>query len=83
MYAVNIPTMIYGMLIQGHEQVQGPKGKGMVNMHLIRRAGHHDFDYKYFYVDMAGHPRIYLENADASPDSKGKQGYKLFGVKWA
>lgn len=65
-------------------QVKGPKGKGTVNMHLTKRASRYDYEYKYFYVDILGHQRIYLENADASPSDKGdKQGFKLFGVKWA
>lgn len=65
-------------------QVKGPKGKGTVNMHLTKRASQSAFEYRYFYIDIAGHQRIYLENADASPSDKGdKQGFKLFGVKWA
>lgn len=54
-------------------------------MHLIKRAGQADFGYKYFFVDVPGHPRVYLENADASAAAKGgeQKGFKLFGVKWA
>lgn len=53
-------------------------------MHLTKRASQSAFEYRYFYIDIAGHQRIYLENADASPSDKGdKQGFKLFGVKWA
>ncbi|KAK4109583.1 TIM21-domain-containing protein [Canariomyces notabilis] len=63
--------------------VQGPKGAGRVNMHLIKRAGEHEYQYKYFFVDVRGHQRIYLENADASrAQSTEKKGFKLFGVNW-
>jgi import inner membrane translocase subunit TIM21 len=36
-------------------------------------------------VDVKGHQRIYLENADAARAKEGqsKGGFKLFGVKWA
>ncbi|KAK4125956.1 TIM21-domain-containing protein [Parathielavia appendiculata] len=65
--------------------VQGPKGAGRVGMHLVKRAGHSEHEYKYFFVDVKGHQRIYLENADASRAKEGtaKGGFKLFGVKWA
>ncbi|KAK5660468.1 hypothetical protein OQA88_13015 [Cercophora sp. LCS_1] len=67
-----------------HFNVQGPKGVGVVQMHLIRKAGQEDFQYKYFFVDVRGHQRIYLENADAALAAKGgKKEFKLFGVKWA
>ncbi|KAK3939778.1 import inner membrane translocase subunit tim-21 [Diplogelasinospora grovesii] len=70
-----------------HFNVQGPKGLGTVNMHLIKRRGGDEFEYKYFFVDVKGHQRIYLENADASSSKGGSEqkaggGFKLFGVKW-
>lgn len=53
-------------------------------MHLIKRSGRSEYDYQYFFVDVAGHQRIYLENADASSTENGqKQGFKLFGVNWS
>jgi len=54
-------------------------------MHLIKRARQSDLEYKYFFVDVKGHPRIYLENADTALLAKNseKKGFKLFGVKWA
>ncbi len=52
-------------------------------MHLTRPAGHADFEYKYFFLDVRGHPRIYLENADAKPSSSdSKKAFRLFGVNW-
>lgn len=66
------------------KQVQGPKGSGRVGMHLVRRAGHSEHEYKYFFVDVKGHQRIYLENADASRAKEGEhKGFKMFGVKWS
>lgn len=53
-------------------------------MHLVRRAGQAEYDYKYFYVDVRGHQRIYLENADAARAKPGeKKGFRLFGVDWS
>lgn len=53
-------------------------------MHLIKRAGKSEHEFRYFFIDVPGHQRVYLENADATPSDKGeKQGFKLFGVKWA
>ncbi|KAK4240911.1 TIM21-domain-containing protein [Achaetomium macrosporum] len=70
------------MMIQFN--VQGPKGSGRVGMHLIKRAGQHEYEYKYFFVDVKGQQRIYLENADASREKEGeRKGFKLFGVKWS
>jgi import inner membrane translocase subunit TIM21 len=51
-------------------------------MHLVKPAGHHEYEYKYFFVDVAGHERIYLENSEGAPTKPGeKQPYKLFGIK--
>ncbi|KXX78822.1 Mitochondrial import inner membrane translocase subunit tim21 [Madurella mycetomatis] len=67
-----------------HFNVQGPRGTGRANMHLVKRVGQGEYQYKYFFVDVKGHQRIYLENADA-PRAQGgeKKGFKLFGVKWS
>ncbi|KAB5571908.1 import inner membrane translocase subunit tim-21 [Coniochaeta sp. 2T2.1] len=66
-----------------HFNVQGPKGQGQVNMHLVKPVGQHDYGYKYFFVDVAGHSRIYLENADAAVQkAEDKQAFKFLGIKW-
>lgn len=62
--------------------MEGPLNNGLVNVHLAKRAGHDDFEYKYFFVDVKGHPRIYLENADTKPSSGEGKKFKLFGVSW-
>lgn len=54
-------------------------------MHLIKRAGQPEYEYKFFFVDVRGHQRIYLENADAArAKKKGEQkGFRMFGVNWS
>jgi len=51
-------------------------------MHMIKKASDREFSYKYLALDVKGHQRIYLENADASSDSPAKSKTKLFGVSW-
>jgi mitochondrial import inner membrane translocase subunit TIM21 len=63
-------------------QVEGPLDKGVVNMHMTKKASEGEFVYKYLALDVKGHQRIYLENADASPDSPAKSKTKFFGVSW-
>ncbi|KAI2782448.1 mitochondrial import inner membrane translocase subunit TIM21 [Daldinia loculata] len=65
-----------------HFYVEGPLNNGVVNVHLIKYANHHDFEYKYFCVDIRGHSRIYLENADSKPAGEGTRSFKMFGVNW-
>ncbi|KAH7035493.1 import inner membrane translocase subunit tim-21 [Microdochium trichocladiopsis] len=67
--------------LQMHFYVHGPLNSGTVSVHLIKRVGSDEFKYKYFFVDVKGHSRIYLENADAKTDS-GDGKFKLFGVNW-
>ncbi|KAI0852581.1 mitochondrial import inner membrane translocase subunit TIM21 [Daldinia vernicosa] len=65
-----------------HFYVEGPLNNGVVNAHLIKYANRDDFEYKYFCIDITGHSRIYLENADSKPAGEGKRNFKLFGVNW-
>jgi mitochondrial import inner membrane translocase subunit TIM21 len=66
-----------------HFNIEGPKGTGSVHIHLIKYRGHSDFQYQYFFVDIPGQQRIYLENADASTAKSGEgKKTKLFGIKW-
>ncbi|CAK7227205.1 mitochondrial import inner membrane translocase subunit tim21 [Sporothrix bragantina] len=64
-----------------HFHVEGPRAEGMAYLHLLRRPGQSEFSYQYFYVDVPGHDRIYLEKSVSSApgDKKGT----LFGIKWA
>lgn len=65
-------------------QVQGPLAAGEVHMHLVKPADKGDFEYKYLFLEVKGHNRVYLENADAKRDGKdGKTGFRMFGFKWS
>ncbi|KAF3767634.1 TIM21-domain-containing protein [Cryphonectria parasitica EP155] len=64
--------------------VEGPLNRGSVHIHLIKHVGHGEYEYKYFYVDIRGQQRIYLENDSASSQQGGGgKGTKLFGIKWS
>ncbi|KAH9897213.1 import inner membrane translocase subunit tim-21, mitochondrial [Xylariomycetidae sp. FL2044] len=65
-----------------HFYVEGPLNRGVVNVYLTKPSGHDDFEYQYFVVDIPGHQRIYLENADAQKSSGDSKKFKLFGVSW-
>ncbi|PMD20086.1 TIM21-domain-containing protein [Hyaloscypha hepaticicola] len=65
-----------------HFNVEGPMAKGVVNMHMTKKPSESEFVYKYLALDVKGHQRIYLENADASPESSAKSKTKFFGVSW-
>ena len=51
-------------------------------MHMVKLPSEHEFIYKYLALDVQGHQRIYLENADAKADSSAKSKTKFFGVSW-
>lgn len=61
-------------------QVDGPKENGMAQLHMIKRRGESDYEYKYLFVDAKGHERVYLENAETG--RKGKKEINFFGIKW-
>jgi import inner membrane translocase subunit TIM21 len=65
-----------------HFNVEGPLSKGVVNLHMVKRPSESEYDYKYLFLDVPGHQRLYLENADASSNSLAKGKTKLFGVQW-
>lgn len=65
-----------------HFNVEGPLNKGIVNIHMIKPPADNEFIYKYLALDVPGHQRIYLENADATADSPAKSKTKIFGVNW-
>ncbi|KAL2061611.1 hypothetical protein VTL71DRAFT_6988 [Oculimacula yallundae] len=69
-----------------HFNVEGPLNKGVVNLHMIKPAagneGGGEFVYKYLTLDVRGHQKIYLENADATLDSPAKNKSKIFGISW-
>ncbi|KAG9234940.1 TIM21-domain-containing protein [Amylocarpus encephaloides] len=65
-----------------HFNVEGPLNKGVVNLHMQKRPSDSEFVYKYLALDVPGHRRIFLENADANPNSPAKSKTKLFGISW-
>lgn len=65
-----------------HFNVEGPLDTGIVNVHMVKRPSESEFLYKYLTLDVKGHQRIYLENADANPNSSAKSKTKLFGISW-
>ncbi|PFH56430.1 hypothetical protein XA68_16525 [Ophiocordyceps unilateralis] len=64
-----------------HFHVDGPLQNGIAQLHMVRRRGESDYGYRYFFVDVKGHERIYLDKARSEP-SVGKKQLSLFGVKW-
>lgn len=56
-------------------------------MHMTRhpRHGDGDFEYKYLFIDIRGHHRIYLRNADEekkAADAAGKKKSRFLGINW-
>jgi import inner membrane translocase subunit TIM21 len=64
------------------QQVDGPANNGVAHVHMIKYRGQDDYEYKYLFLDVKGHPKIYLENADTSTSADGKNNFRLFGIKW-
>ncbi|KAI0470154.1 import inner membrane translocase subunit tim-21, mitochondrial [Xylaria cf. heliscus] len=64
-----------------HFYVEGPLNNGVVSVHLVKHARHSEFKYKYLFLDVKGHQRIYLENADTNAAGDSKK-FRLFGVNW-
>ncbi len=81
-FNVNIDRLPSIRAMTNDPQVEGPVNRGVVNMHMIKRPSDSEFAYKYLALDVKGHQRIYLENADSKPDSSGKSKTKIFGVSW-
>ena len=64
-----------------HFNVQGSTDSGVVALHLIKTPEQSHYVYKYFYLDVKGKRRYYLENADTGPE-KAKAKLSIFGVPW-
>lgn len=64
-----------------HFHVDGPLRNGIAQLHMVKRRGESEYEYRYLFVDVKGHERIYLENAETKP-RPGKKQLSLFGVKW-
>ncbi|KAI0817342.1 import inner membrane translocase subunit tim-21 [Xylaria sp. FL0064] len=68
------------LVMQFH--IEGPLNNGVVYVHLVKPAGRTEFEYKYLFLDVKGHQRIYLENADAKSSDGDHKKFRLFGVNW-
>jgi len=51
--------------------VEGDISKGRVNLHLLKRPGQGEYDYKYLYLHVKGQPRVYLEGEPRKHTRKG------------
>lgn len=60
--------------------VEGPLGQGVAHVHLSKRPSQNEYEYQTLAVDVKGHQRIYLENADGKAGSKVAP--KIFGARW-
>ena len=69
------------MLTNPYPQVDGPLRSGIAQLHMVKRRGQSEYEYKYLFVDVKGHERIYLENADSS-GARPKRQFNFLGVKW-
>jgi mitochondrial import inner membrane translocase subunit TIM21 len=49
---------------------------------MVRPRGSGDLEYRYLFIDIKDHERIYLEKSDES-SSKGKKAWNFLGVKWS
>lgn len=63
-----------------HFNVEGPQGKGVVNVHMVKDKDSSKLEYRLLSLNVPGHEVIYLENKDAT-GVKQKVG-KMFGVQW-
>lgn len=58
-----------------------------MQLHMIRhpKQGDGDFEYKYLFVDIKGHNRIYLKNADEEKKkaaAAARKKTKFLGINW-
>ncbi|KAF2662696.1 TIM21-domain-containing protein, partial [Lophiostoma macrostomum CBS 122681] len=60
--------------------VEGPLNQGVVHVHLSKRPSQSDFEYVMLAVDVKGHQRVWLENADEKKNSRVAP--KIFGARW-
>ncbi|KAF2734564.1 import inner membrane translocase subunit tim-21, mitochondrial [Polyplosphaeria fusca] len=60
--------------------VEGPLGQGVVHVHMAKRPSQSEYEYVMLAVDVKGHQRVYLENADDRKNSKVAP--KIFGARW-
>lgn len=85
--STDVPRSPRGHGLTGLKQVEGPLNRGQVQVHMTRhpRQGDGDFEYKYLFIDIKNHHRIYLKNADeekkAADAAAGKK-FRFLGINW-
>ena len=65
-----------------HFNVEGSANSGIATIHMVKAPGSSDWQYRLLALDVKGHPRYHLENADKSSQGKKKPGFKMLGVQW-
>ncbi|KAI1909417.1 mitochondrial import inner membrane translocase subunit tim21 [Ophidiomyces ophidiicola] len=68
--------------IKMHFNVTGPLNDGVVRVHLIKARDEGEYKYHLLALDVAGHKRIFLENAAAEANLAKKTASKIFGMQW-
>lgn len=64
-----------------HFHATGAQATGVVNVHMTRKKDESEFQYHLLALDVPGHERIWLENAEKGKLDKRNAG-KMFGVRW-
>lgn len=63
--------------------VRGPRGDGTVYLHLVKMRGHDEYVYRYFYLDVPGKDRVYLEDNRAETSAGRDKKWTMLGINWA
>ncbi|KIV97586.1 hypothetical protein PV10_01318 [Exophiala mesophila] len=64
-----------------HFNVEGPEGRGVVNVHMTKPRGGDVLEYEVLSLNVPGKQTVFVENREAERGVKGKVG-KIFGVQW-
>lgn len=62
-----------------HFPVEGPKGRGMVDLYMLRRSDETHYHYGHLNLEVQGQKIIHLET---SADKRGTDGTTFLGIKW-
>ncbi|KAF4126677.1 mitochondrial import inner membrane translocase subunit TIM21 [Geosmithia morbida] len=65
-----------------HFFVEGPLDNGVARLHMVKRPNWGEYEYKYLFVDVKGHERVYLEKDDDAARGGGRKQLSFFGIKW-
>jgi len=63
-----------------HFHAEGPRGKGTVQVHMVRPKDGYEWEYHLLALDVPGRQRIVVESREKA--GIDKKGGKMFGVKW-